>query len=319
MKKEYYQSIRGICILMVLLIHTLLLTSDVYINYLNIIIRRIIDFAVPVFMFLSGYFVKYDERKSFFKKKITRIVGPLLIWNLIYGVTNIITQNVTNNIEKIKLVMLGGFHLYFLVVLLMLVIITPFLIKYIQKNNSRTKLYLPLLITLLYNVCNTIFYIKFNSSIPYYNYHIFGWFSYYYLGLLFRYDKIEVKSLEKINYLCFLSLMVSIIEGIFIYAEYEYYDLAVTQISTGNYIYCMALCLIIKNSEKEKSHKNILTMLGDFSYGIYLSHVLILMLIKKLVSYFDIAYFINITLTYILLVMITYILNYIYYKKIKKV
>lgn len=70
MKKQYYQFIRGICILCVIMIHVIYKTDSVYINSFNIVVRRIIDFSVPVFLFISGYFTKYDNWKSFYKKKL---------------------------------------------------------------------------------------------------------------------------------------------------------------------------------------------------------------------------------------------------------
>lgn len=64
-QKNYYQFIRGVCVLMVILIHTLYITDSFSINIINVIIRRLIDFAVPVFIFLAGYFLKYQNFQDF--------------------------------------------------------------------------------------------------------------------------------------------------------------------------------------------------------------------------------------------------------------
>jgi len=60
-KREYWQSIRGICILAVVLIHSLggFDYSTDY-NTAFIILRQIINFAVAIFVFMAGYFVDVD-------------------------------------------------------------------------------------------------------------------------------------------------------------------------------------------------------------------------------------------------------------------
>lgn len=89
-ERIYWQKIRGICILAVILIH-----SFIGYNYIGqekneiiwIIIRQMINFAVPVFIFMSGYFIKQE---NFLKKNfdyiewlITRGGGEII--NTIYS------------------------------------------------------------------------------------------------------------------------------------------------------------------------------------------------------------------------------------------
>lgn len=60
-KREYWQSIRGICILAVVLIHSL--SGFDYSNGYGIefaILRQIINFTVAAFVFMAGYFVNVD-------------------------------------------------------------------------------------------------------------------------------------------------------------------------------------------------------------------------------------------------------------------
>lgn len=312
MKQNYYQYIRGLCILMVLLIHTLYKTDSNYINFFNIALRRIINFTVPVFIFLAGYFTKYDNYKTFYSKKIRRLIIPLLVWKIIYAIIELIKRK-PNIIGMIKTVLFGGFHLYYIIVLVLLVLITPLLINYINKEKNKIRLYLPLIITLLYNIFITYYYIKTNHNFILYNYHIFGWFSYYYLGLLLNYKKIEINN-KHLYIFCIIGLIITIIEGILIYKRLNYYDLATSQITISNYIYSIIVCLIIKRNDNILLKDNIISSFGDLSYGIYLSHILVVSIIKKIVAYLDLNYYINITLIYVLLIITTYFTNTIYYK-----
>lgn len=60
-KREYWQAVRGICILAVVLIHSLG-GFDYSIGYgvEFVILRQIINFAVATFIFMAGYFVNVD-------------------------------------------------------------------------------------------------------------------------------------------------------------------------------------------------------------------------------------------------------------------
>ena len=57
-KREYWQSIRGICILAVVLIHSLGgfdYSTGYSVEF--VILRQIINFAVATFVFMAGYIV----------------------------------------------------------------------------------------------------------------------------------------------------------------------------------------------------------------------------------------------------------------------
>ena len=60
-KNIYWQSVRGICILAVVLIHSLQCYDF---NNGIVIIRQIINFAVAIFVFMAGYFVNIDKVSS---------------------------------------------------------------------------------------------------------------------------------------------------------------------------------------------------------------------------------------------------------------
>ena len=66
-KDHFWQYVRAICILAVLLIHcstpTAVSSKGESIYYL--FVRNLINFPVAIFFFLSGYFVKTNETKLF--------------------------------------------------------------------------------------------------------------------------------------------------------------------------------------------------------------------------------------------------------------
>ena len=87
-KKEYWQSIRGICILAVVLIHSLA-GFDYSINHTFelIVFRQVITFAVAIFMFMAGYFVNTDRMKHREKYLLSRGGAAVhSLCNLVIGI-----------------------------------------------------------------------------------------------------------------------------------------------------------------------------------------------------------------------------------------
>ena len=91
--KTYWQTIRGICILAVVLIHSLG-GFDYSAGYdiELVIFRQIINFAVATFAFMAGYFVpvkKLGDKPFSYKEWLinrgARLYIPFVIWSLFYS------------------------------------------------------------------------------------------------------------------------------------------------------------------------------------------------------------------------------------------
>lgn len=325
-RDEYWQTIRGICILCVIMIHSLYLTDMFYLNISNIIIRKIINFAVATFIFMAGYFVHINNLKNFYISKIKRLIIPMMIWNLVYMIINYrncLSSLSTMTLLKDFIFSTSTMYLYYIYVLIQLFLITPFLIKLSNSDNAIRK-YFPILITPFYNamlfICN--YFISFN--IPLYNYWLFGWISYFYLGILLKQQNVSKKENRKFP---MVSLFASILEGVLIYiSKSEQYNLAVSQLAIFNSIYSLNLCyfLVINKAKIENCNLKLkwlritLIKLGNYSFGIYLSHVFILTIIKKFISKLSLNYYINVVLTFGMTAIIAYIANMIYYERVKE-
>lgn len=242
-RDEYWQIVRGVCILCVIMIHTLYLTNIFYINVSNIVIRRIINFAVAVFIFMAGYFVHIENIKEFYLTKIKRLIVPLVIWDLIYTLAkyrNTIFNSSIIFVLKSLIFSTSAVHLYYIYVLMQLFLITPFLIKLSSNDKCKN---IPILITPIYNIILFVCNYFFSFNIPLYNYLIFGWISYFYLGILLKKEK-NLRFRE--NNFLILYLFISILEGVLIYASRnELYNLAISQLTFFNSIYSLKLCYLL--------------------------------------------------------------------------
>lgn len=320
MKKDFWQLIRGICIILVILIHCLYMTDNILINYGNIVIRKIINFVVATFIFMAGYFTNIEKTTDFYKKKILRLLPALLIWDFIYTIVWALSNKPTllSAIKSLIISSKSG-HLYYIYVLIQLFVIAPFLIKFIRKYKKRKIVYFPLLITPIYNTLLLYINIKYDTNIPLYQYYIFGWVSYYYFGLLTK-EKIISNNIcvKKEVFILLTTLILSIMEGIIVYSCFENYAIATLQLGIVNFFYSILICKIFYNISNQKTQSNeILVKIGNYSFGIYLSHILVLRIVSKITNLLSLNYIIITIINYITTIIICYIINEIYYKYIK--
>lgn len=87
-RQSYFDFLRGIAIIMVVAIHSFsVVYSYANITIIAVIIRQLMNVAVPIFCVLSAYFLinKTVGRKNYFaflKKQIVRVYVPLLFFSL---------------------------------------------------------------------------------------------------------------------------------------------------------------------------------------------------------------------------------------------
>ena len=110
MRDNYFSFMKGIAIIAVLFIHTNWMSS----GESGIMARQLFTFAVAMFYFLSGYFIKDGKLDT---KGIKRILIPYCIWSILWFAETTITgsQPVTTW-KVINTIFFGGafFPLYFL-------------------------------------------------------------------------------------------------------------------------------------------------------------------------------------------------------------
>ena len=92
-------------------------------GYGQVWIRPFINWAVPLFLFLSGYLtkIKNDNWLSLIKKRSLRVMIPYLLWSLIYTFPNFTLTRFFFNLFSAK----GAIMLYFIFVYVQMVLLTP--------------------------------------------------------------------------------------------------------------------------------------------------------------------------------------------------
>lgn len=131
-RKSHWQEVRGICIIAVVAIHVLAeyqqRCKNIRLEW--VLFRQLLNFAVPTFIFMAGYFTNVskvnDSIGRYYLKRVERLLIPYLLWSTLYYLlrghrqSNFLNVLVTGN---------ASWQLYYIVVLLQCVIFTPLLVK----------------------------------------------------------------------------------------------------------------------------------------------------------------------------------------------
>lgn len=284
MRDHYYSFMKGIAIIAVVFIHTSFMKT----GESAIMARQMFTFAVSMFFFLSGYFVKDDR---FDTKGIKRIIIPYTIWSIIWFAWTSITGSQPITIWKIvNSILFGGafFPLYFLIVLVELKLISPFIVRNIKRLKSNGKyqwhkdwmlLITPITLLILY----AIQYVT--KSQPLIYAQIFPvWFIMYYAGCLVKNEALKINAIQSLLGVL-ISLYLMNIEASYINTVLNIPFWAASQIKFSSFIFSLSLCLLFIALHSE-TKRGIIVRLGEYSFGIFLLHIPIKMVIEKLVLMF---------------------------------
>lgn len=294
MKKRifYLDIIRSFAIIMVLVLHSinyyitepfLFKTNSWYINlFLNAFART----GVPLFFMLSGCLALSSDNtknyKVFYKKVFNRIVIPLIFWNIIYYIYKCIAGYIDFDIKTLLSDFLNcgtEYHLWYLYTLGGIYLIAPFLkilIEHCSIKQLCWLLFLMLFGTTIRPFINTVTPLYIYFSEPLFN----GYISCFLMGWLLNQIKISTKVVGLFIVSGLISLIFSAAfhhinssnDHINLYFNYGY--------SICHYSLAASLFIVLKAVFREKIlFGKFITTLSVCSFGIYLTHVIIIDLI----------------------------------------
>lgn len=301
---DYFQSIRGLCIICVVLIHCA--TGITWKNHTTLnfnydywlVLRQFINFPIAIFIFLSAYFINIEQASKkpllFLSNRLQRLLIPYLIWSIFYFTINAISNGTLPKINDVLLDVLTGRAagpFYFIIVLVQLTLIAPLIVHNISKKwfNVMCCIITPLYLILIY-----IFNFKTKQQMPYYETFIFPWFLFYFAGLYIKINNFVInKGLTSYNgimvpilFLAF-SLSASIFEGYALMSLGLSESFAVSQIKISSFLYSLAVInmfFTIRQYSSVPITKSLISI-GNISYGIFYLHIFALMLVYKIQAY----------------------------------
>jgi peptidoglycan/LPS O-acetylase OafA/YrhL len=289
---EYFDVLRALAIFGVVAIHSSgsgLQFSEESINFnFTVLWRNILNFAVPMFLAISGFFLAKKtigspgEYMSFLRKQIPRVYVPLLIWSLVWLGFAVLIQNKSVVHELIKLVVFQSSGPYYFIAL----IIQYYLLLPVFKKLANNKgLAFSLLISMVMTC--VIFYLRYYTgiSLPLILYagNFATWQMFFVLGLyLGSSEKMKIPN----KYLLPLILAfyaLSCIESYVLIALFQQAGNAVTAVKASSFMYSFFLIIFLfENHDLIKS--KLLKQIGVMSFGIYLTHNFALMVISRILS-----------------------------------
>ncbi|HWY78815.1 MAG TPA: acyltransferase family protein [Candidatus Sulfotelmatobacter sp.] len=264
-------------------LYTILKDSTAWniIYYMNTLSRV----AVPLFIILSGYLLLNKEKitntKNFYIKRVSRILYPFIIWlTIYYGWTIYWDQTKLTPGFILQTLWTGNiWHLYFLIIILELYLLTPCLERFKTKK-QQTVLFWSLLALSIFCSLLTIFHIDVKNYsltmfIPY--------ISLFFAGAYLR--DLKVTKLWTIIFFVFYLSLAFITNKI---ANGNMSTMIVYNYSPTLLPMTICLFLALKNFHKNFGTKlltgpleKVIAYIGRLTFGIYLLHFLVLDLVLK--------------------------------------
>lgn len=235
-----------------------------------------------------------------------RLLIPFIVWSIIYTIKNAIFGSPSlKNLFFAFLTGKSAAPLYYILVLLQLTVLTPYLI-------SRRKSWM-YLITSVYLVFLYIFNITTGNMPMFYETVFPAWFIFYILGMDVREGKLN--SIKVKGWMIGLVLLASFGESYLLMKIGCSLGFACSQIKFSSFAYSILIALWLSQHIKE-TEPNILSSIGDCSFGIYFSHILVIWGVSKGISIVGIDIWI---LKWIFIFLLTAILSYAFVWCVRRV
>lgn len=297
-RSPYWDNWKGLAIIAVVTIHatwaTELFPPHSFNWQFGIWLRQLVNFAVPMFLALAGYFAagaRDMSAREYYDRRIWRILAPYAVWTLIYlAIRTPGTLPSTHEIVRGFLFGTGIGIGYFVVVLLQFVAITPSLTRPKSIRTHITIICVATIVGLAFSYHIRLQPSGFFSTFPGNSLIFLFWYPFYHVGLLIRlrgFDTVLQTTKPALLWsLLILTLTFSLLEGYF-WANRGHYEIGVEQIKASSFAASLVLILIAVSYAGGRSRldgESWLTFLGRNSYAIYLIHLLPMSLFRAWVG-----------------------------------
>ena len=208
-----------------------------------------------------------------------------MIWSLLYSVLELLrTVHSGNEIHWCEIIcqfIVGksATPFYYIVVLMQLTAIAPWLVKIVKQNGMGSRvlwLVMPLYLVYFYTWNYVV-----GTSPRLYETLFPAWFGFYYLG-------IQVRCGWKLNgngYAVAGTLLLSCVEAVGLRAVGLDIGFYTSQITVGSFLYSVTMIgWVLKKSENSRRCCRLLSKVGDCSYGIFYIHMAVLMIVGRIIK-----------------------------------
>ena len=286
---------RAIAIIAVVMIHT---TPA---GQWQVFCKPFINFAVATFIFLSGYLTKADNENwlKFYVRRITRVLMPYIIWTVIYSIPDIQSSGPSALVKNL-LCANATTTLYYIFVYIQFVLLTPLLGKLAKSPYRQLGWLIAPLSVILFKYIPAFGNIQLGKHIElFWNDACLGWFTFYYLGLILGNRIIDRQfNIRNLAVLYCASLLMQMVEGYLWFtvdpagcgSQLKLSSILSSSIFLLITYYVLERCAPRVNRGSHKPKSRLLCTIGDYSFGIYLVHMMFLKGLQHLEFYSAIPY-----------------------------
>lgn len=289
-RNSYFDFIRGGVILMVVAIHTFMVTGESRsLQLVQITLREMMNCAVPVFFALSGFFLankKLDERESrkqFWGKQIPKIYIPCLIWSIPWFLFSLHSFNINVLLKELFLVIICGQSIYYFIA----VIIQDYLLLPVLQKKKDSKICLLIIALVSFAL---VFFTTWLNVVKGLHLPLIVFAGPFPLWLVFFFLGMYLSTVER-KYSPWLVLLMSIVALCIQVVETQYlldcygggYGIKLSSFLFSFLFILLLFSKRIENKYVDNKFGKIMGMIGKKSLGIYLSHILISTMIMRFV------------------------------------
>lgn len=281
---EYLDSLRVLACFMVVLVHSPIPHSNLSENLLYGLISYLCSPCIGLFLMVSGALLlpQKNDTKTFLKRRLNRIISPLIFWSAIYLFIEIILGKIDIYQAVISFLKLPfgcvpgfahGWYLYAIIGIYLFIPIFNSWINNRQTNKQNTQYFLLLwLIVMCYPYFKAI--VGYTNHLTLYNFA--GYFGYIVLGYYLHKYPISLKSFKSSILLIISTIIISGILPAIIFISnikgYNIYNQIIYNYSSiSTVVMCIFIFVLIQNFNTQNSiYNTIMSNISKLSFGIYL-------------------------------------------------
>jgi len=261
-------------------------SSWMFANFFNAFSR----WSVPIFIMISGALLINDKSFQnvdlFFKKRMNRILLPLVFWSVFFTIFSIYVYDFFSIKDIIARLYIGEpyYHLWYLFLILGIYFVTP-LISLVYKNFERKTRINLIIIIFIAGAISSAWSRFFGENIQFFAFKFVPYLGYFMIGKELTMLKFNFNKYLYIAAWFFISVTIALFTAFLksknvtvITFFYDYLNPLVVLQSISFYIFMM---MYTSDKNFSTQFKGIVTKLSGFTFGIYIIHPIFIDLIVK--------------------------------------
>ncbi|HOZ48557.1 MAG TPA: acyltransferase [Candidatus Hydrogenedentes bacterium] len=283
-----FDAFRGVAMFLVVIVHAGILgfgfrnvEGGAFNFYYSVFLRDVCICAVQVFLFVSGYWLagarieSWGDYGRFLRRRASRVLVPYLVWSLFlfglrsvrsgsFSLPDLIVQVATGQVEG---------HFFFIVMVLQFYLLVPLFLRMERRGLVGLIIIHVLYVAYLYWLRLAVFQ---DMPFIYVKLPFLAWLTFFPLGMYVRRhpELIDRGGMGRAAMVAVVCLLASFAESL-VLLRLDRFEFALSDIKYTTLLYGAAVIVLLMRT-REKRWPRVLVMLGDYSFGIYLIHGILL-------------------------------------------